>query len=297
MIEFRKISADERETVERYVSSSAERGCDYTFANLFSWGEHELAEENGMLFIRYLTGEQCYLFPIGDGDAALALKAIKKDAEDRGIPLVIKGATAEEAKLMGEVLGKSVETGFCRDCSDYIYPIEDIAGLKGKKYHGKRGHLAKFIKEHPAYKVSTISSHAIPAIKAFLDAWYASRSADEGSFDLERRAIMRMLENRSVLGAQALMISEGNEILAFTVGSKSRPDTFDVHFEKASWQFPAAYTAINVEFSRFILANYPEIVWLNREDDMGIEGLRRAKESWYPCRLIEKYTAKEASQR
>ena len=293
MIDFKAVSIKDKELLESFTFTSDERGCDYTFANLFSWGHHEYAISDGMLFIRYLSGEPCYLFPIGVGDAASALRKLAEDAESRGVDLVIKGADAEEAELMKRTLGKKVEVSVCRDCSDYVYCIEDISELKGKKYHGKRGHLGKFVKEFPAYKVSSISRHTVPLIEAFLNEWYASRD-EERSFDLEREAIMRLLTHKNELGAEALVITEGERVLAFTVGSRSRSDTFDVHFEKASPTAPTAYTAINVEFSRHIRAKYPEVVYLNREDDMGIEGLRRAKESWYPCRMIEKHTASEA---
>lgn len=292
MIDFKAISSEAKEIVESYTFASNERGCDYTFANLFAWGCHEYAVVDGMLVIRYLTGEPCYLFPVGDGDAEGVLLKIARDAKERGVRLVIKGADSTEAELIKRAFGDKVGVSVCRACSDYIYAIEDIASLKGKKYHGKRGHLAKFIKEFPSYKVSGISSYTIPLIRDFLDEWYASRE-EERSFELEREAIMRLITNKNELCAEGLVITEGERVLAFTVGSRSRWDTFDVHFEKASPTAPTAYTAINVEFSRHIRAKYPEVVYLNREDDMGIEGLRRAKESWYPCRMIEKHTASE----
>ena len=293
MIDFKTVGIEDKNIIESFTFGASEHGCDYTFANLFAWGHHEYAVLDGMLAVRYLTGEPCYLFPIGQGDAESVLAKIAYDAKERGIRLVVKGADPSEAQLINKTLGDSVEVSVCRDCSDYVYCIEDISELKGKKYHGKRGHLAKFVKEFPTYKVSNISGHTIPFLEAFLDEWYASRE-EEKSFDVEREAIMRLLTCKNELGAEGLVITEGERVLAFTLGSRSRYDTFDVHFEKASPGAPTAYTAINVEFSRHIRAKYPEVVYLNREDDMGIEGLRRAKESWYPCRMIEKYTASEA---
>ena len=87
-----------------------------------------------------------------------------------------------------------------------------------------------------------------------------------------------------------VLLNEG-EVLAFTLGSRLSNNTFDVHFEKARWDMDGAYTAINYEFARHIRGKYPDILYLNREDDMGIEGLRRAKESYHPHHMIEKYWA------
>jgi len=134
-----------------------------------------------------------------------------------------------------------------------------------------------------------LSKNSVKGIGEMLDIWYAERDRD--SFTLEREAIARLLDNMDSLGADGVCIKNGEEVIAFSLGSMSGADTFDVHFEKASSSVPTAYTAIAVELAKYVRANHPEAVYLNREDDMGIEGLRRAKESWYPHHMIEKYTA------
>ena len=289
MIDFKEVTAKERDILESYLSGRAPRGCDYSFTNLVSWGHHEYALIHGMLILRYLGGEGCYLFPVGDGDAACALSEILKDAGERGRKCIIKSMTAEEAKLTEKLFGTVFTVKADRDSFDYVYLTEALSELKGKHYHGKRGHYAKFFSEYPSCSVSRIPKHSVKGIGEMLDIWYAERDRD--SFTLEREAIARLLDNMDSLGADGVCIKNGEEVIAFSLGSMSGADTFDVHFEKASSSVPTAYTAIAVELAKYVRANHPEAVYLNREDDMGIEGLRRAKESWYPHHMIEKYTA------
>ena len=81
------------------------------------------------------------------------------------------------------------------------------------------------------------------------------------------------------------------EVVAFTMGDRLNSDTYDVHFEKAYGELQGAYAMINREFARWVRAKHPNVRYLNREDDMGVEGLRKAKESYYPDRMVEKYAA------
>ena len=124
--------------------------------------------------------------------------------------------------------------------------------------------------------------------------WYAHRHETDphGSYTLEQIALERALTDPEALGLEGLVLLEGDEILAFTMGSQMRTDTFDVHFEKAREDVDGAYPAINQQFAFHIREKHPQIRFLDREDDMGLEGLRKAKLSYNPDHLIEKYWAR-----
>ena len=109
---------------------------------------------------------------------------------------------------------------------------------------------------------------------------------------MEREAFERMSRYYSELGAEGMVLVKSGEIVAFTIATRFFDDTFDVHFEKALSEADGAYAIINSEFAKYIRAKYPEVKYLNREEDMGIEGLRRAKESYRPCKRVVKYRAK-----
>ena len=124
----------------------------------------------------------------------------------------------------------------------------------------------------------------------FVDDWYKKRSEEDPQSDflMEQAAISRALGYYNELELEGLMLFSHGEAVAMTLGSRMSQECFDVHFEKARADVDGAYTAINCEFAKYIRAKYPDVKFLNREEDMGIEGLRKAKESYYPHHMVEK---------
>ena len=177
-----------------------------------------------------------------------------------------------------------------RGSYDYVYGIEDLAELKGRKYQKKRNHVNKFRALHPQYRVEPLSAETLPAATAMVEDWYAGRiQADpEGDYLMEKMALQKALTHYDDLGMETLVLLENDRVLALTMASALSADTMDVHFEKAREDVDGAYPVINMEFARYLREKYPALLWLNREEDMGLEGLRKAKESYYPHHLQEK---------
>ena len=109
-------------------------------------------------------------------------------------------------------------------------------------------------------------------------------------------ALFKALRHREELDMEGLVLMDGDEILAMTLGSFLSSNTFDVHFEKAREEVDGAYTVVNQEFARYLRLKYPEIAYLDREDDMGLEGLRKAKLSYHPHHMIDKHRAYVAEE-
>ena len=105
---------------------------------------------------------------------------------------------------------------------------------------------------------------------------------------MERSALKKALDHYEELDMEGLLLLDGDTVLAFTMASFLSEDTVDVHFEKANTDAEGAYTAINCLFARYLRSKYPHIRFLNREDDMGLEGLRKAKLSYLPHHMVEK---------
>jgi hypothetical protein len=180
-----------------------------------------------------------------------------------------------------------------RDSYDYIYSVEDLAELRGRKLQRKRNHVNRFRLLHSGYTTTPITDENTPQVLQMLEDWYAQKLAADptASFYLEQAAIRRALQHRQELGLEGLVLIYKGQIIAMTMGSALSDNTFDIHFEKALEGFDGAYAAINREFARYLRAKYPHLLWLNREDDLGLEGLRKAKLSYCPDRLIEKWWA------
>ena len=185
-----------------------------------------------------------------------------------------------------------------RDGWDYLYDVDRLADLAGKKLHGKRNHIRRFEEEHPDWRAEEITVENLGECAAMDLEW--NRLYRTGNGDAEKEAQTRLDERHAMskafafyeqLGLAGLLIRCQGQVVAFTMGSLINPETVDVHFEKAYGEIQGAYPIINREFARWIRDHRPQVRWLNREDDMGLEGLRRSKNSYYPDRMVEKNLA------
>jgi hypothetical protein len=270
---------------------SGERGCEFSFANLSLWGRQRMAfvEGHAVLFSQF-DRKTVYPFPVGGGDKRPVIEAIMADSCERGISCRLTGLTQANIDLLQELYPDRFYYHCDRDSFDYVYEITDLAELKGRKYQKKRNFYNRFRNNFPYYTVQPITSELLSAVKAFVDKWYEDRQkADpEGDYLMESVALHKALDRYEQLGMETLVLLDGGEVLAFTMGSFLARDTVDVHFEKARDDVDGAYPVINCEFARYLSAKYPQLRFLNREEDMGLPGLRKAKESYYPHHMTEK---------
>lgn len=291
MIDFQRLKVSQKEQYEKILFSCAPRGCEYSFANLTLWGRQQAAFIHGCVaFFSHFYGRSVYPYPIGNGDRRAVIEEILRDAKDRGIPCRITGMTdADRAELEGW-FPDTFTFRTDRDGSDYVYAIDDLADLKGRKFQKKRNHLNRFRAAHPNYRVLPLTVCNLSLAQHMVNEWYRLRmKADpEGNYLLENIALARGFQNFFSLGMEGILLMDEGEVLAVTMGSRLSGDTFDIHFEKAREDVDGAYTAVNAEFARYLREKYPEVKYLDREDDMGLEGLRKAKLSYYPDHMIEK---------
>lgn len=293
MIEFRKITVSDKEKYEKAMNDAYTRGCEFSFANAFMWGEQRICEICGQTVMLATFGEKTiYPFPLGKGEKRPAIEAIISDSKERGIPCVISGIPADGKELFERDFSDVFEISTNEGSYDYVYAVSDLADLVGRKYASKRNHCKRIETEHPDAKAVVVTEELFDKIRSLCESWYAERSVGEDDFCLERLAIARALENYKALGLVGIAIMDKDELLAFTLGSRMNEDTFDVHFEKARSEVIGAYALVNREFARHVRENYPEIKYLDREEDMGLPGLRKAKESYYPHHRIVKYKAR-----
>ena len=176
---------------------------------------------------------------------------------------------------------------------DYVYSIDDLADLAGKKYHGKRNHIYRFEEAYPRCSVQKLCDDNAVLVREMLCEWYDQKMQENpnSDFHMERAALEKALRDYKALGMEGIVLINETRVLAFSLGNRLSEDTFDVNFEKARADASGAYPMINREFSRHIRNEYPEVKFLNREEDMGIDGLRKAKQSYHPHHLVKKYWA------
>lgn len=303
MIAFRDPEIGDRQWVEERFRASGNQGCEYSFSTLFLWSgayQQQVAPTDGFVLER-LRGKlgAGYLFPAGSGPLEPVLSALEKDAAERGEPCRFFCVTPEQAERLEQLRPGQYAFQSDRDGWDYLYALDRLAGLGGKKLHGKRNHIRRFEESHPDWQVEQITMDNLAECAEMDLEWNRRyRSLDAAGEEAEartrldeRHAMSRAFAQYEALGMDGLLLRTGGKVVAFTMGSPISADTFDVHFEKAYGEIQGAYPMINREFARWLQANRPGVRWLNREDDMGLEGLRKSKESYYPDRMVEKSAA------
>ncbi len=295
MLNFRPITPSDRPLYEGYLQKSERRGCEYSFLNVFLWGEQKFAETEGCLVLLSRFGDYvAYSYPLGNGDIKAALQKIIDDAAERGTPCRLNGIMPREKEFIEKEFPERFSFSTNRDTYDYIYDIEALSTLSGKKYHSKRNFINRFYENYPDAVTEILDSENILQALKMAEEWFSEKEAllGEDTFSLEKEAIRRLADSFAELSPEGLLLKNGDDILAFTVGTHFYNDTFDVHFEKALRDSDGAYPLINREFARHIKEKYPEVKFLDREEDMGLEGLRKAKESYRPLYNLEKWRAK-----
>lgn len=294
MIDFKTISITDKTFYNDFLLADSERGCEFSFTNLFMWGIQKFALLHDHIVLYSEFDSHCfYPFPIGNGDKKAVLEAIFEDAKKRGLCPCLTGLNESAKETLETLYPGQFYFHADRNSYDYVYNIHDLADLKGRKLHRKRNHLKHFKKNHPEYIVEPISNSNIEEVRVFISEWYQNKLENnpEGDYHNEQIALEKALAHFHELGMEGLVLKEHNEVLAFTMASQMSHNTYDVHYEKARGDIDGAYTTINSEFANYIRNKHPHIEYLDREEDMGIPGLRKAKQSYFPHHLVKKYRA------
>ena len=297
MLEWSIPEAEDEDWINSCIAVSGTMASDASFANIYLLRNKystKLSRYKDFIIRKYSgKGARCgYTFPLGKGDVAKVLAEIEKDAKECGERLQFAFITEEQK----EVLENAMPARFCYSSdagdSDYIYLRSELASLSGKAFHKKKNHFSKFVRTYPDYKYYEIGACNIYDAQKVADAWYYEHLQDEDASQLaEYKAIKEALENFEELGLIGGIIYVNDSPCAMTIASKINENTVDVHFEKAVGEYAlnGGYAAINKLFSEKL----DGVTWLNREEDIGIEGLRKAKLSYRPKIMLKKYSAVE----
>lgn len=297
MLSFKPITIEDKNIITSFTYNSHLRNCDYAFANICSWRflyESMYTVSDGFLFIRFHVEEKghrhlAYMFPVGNGDLKHAIKTLEADATEMGSPLSILGVTPESKNDLDTLYSGSFTYIKERDYFDYIYLREDLITLKGKKFQAKRNHINKF-KSRYEYTYLPITPDICCQCLEVERLWCKANLNENDKEDLshEYQSMTFALKHFEELGLIGGAIVVDGKIIAFTYGSPINQNTFGVHVEKADVNYEGIFSLINQEFSSRIPEQY---IYINREEDLGLEGLRKSKLSYNPTLLLEKNTA------
>jgi hypothetical protein len=291
ILEFKHIDISDKPIFDDYFNEEDYHAAECCFGTEFIWRgcfDTYWAICHGALIMKVtVNGNTFVLPPYGgkDEDMPLIVAALKEYFNGSFEFHGIYDSTIERFKKTMPDLTEYTED---RDNWDYVYERDKLATLSGRKYHAKKNHYNAFIKEHPDFVYEAINKDNKDECIAFGQKWCDHRALSDPSIKCELCAIEEGLNNMDFLKIRGGLIRLDGQVKAFSFGEKVSAHTAVIHVEKADPDVRGLYTAINKEF---VDRAWPDVMYINREEDMGKEGLRKAKESYNPCFMVKKYCA------
>lgn len=291
-LKYKRIEIADKAWMDELFAMGDRGSLEYNFTNSFVWRhvyKLRVLRMGDRLLMLSDPEKPTFLFPAGRGPLEPAMERMAKDARQAGVPLKFHTVLpSDKAWLEANYPGRFTFEEY-RDGADYVYETESLATLKGKKLSAKRNHINRFLESHPDWRYEPLTQANLE------EAWqmnliWCEEAARRQMSDLggEYCAVEQALTHFDALKLSGGLIRAAGKVVAFSIGDPQNDDTFLVHFEKAYADIQGAYPMIN---QQFVLNNCMDYTYVNREDDTGVEGLRKAKLSYGPHHLVEKYTA------
>lgn len=293
MLSFRRMRPEDRQAMEECLSKNNYRVLEAAYVTYFLWEEkfkYQICFKDGFLYIKYCRdGKPGFLCPFGEGDFTAAINALKEYCRARGEELKFGYLIEETVEKLRAAFPDEFAFTEDRDGAEYIYLAEKMITLAGKKLHSKRNFINRFNRDYDGrWTFDHITAENLPEIYEYENRWQRDNRTNEGDLDSEKVVIEKLLRNMDRLGSVGGILRLDGKMIGFSIGTQISEDTFDIQIEKADWDVTGAYQVLNNEFAKAFCA---DVTYINREDDMGLDGLRKAKLSYYPHEIIMKYNA------
>lgn len=293
-MDFAEININAKALFDRYLNIYNPQISELTFTNLFMWRKYyklRYTEVDGLLCIISVpdNGLPYALKPVGEvtgGNFEKAISGLKKYFLENGWRLVFKKVAEDELVYFKDFVSSDESIVFDRDNSDYVYLTEDLISLRGKKFHGKKNHINRFKRQYD-FEYVRLDTGLVDECSRIMEEWCKEKDCccQRGDY-CERYANMELLNNYTALGCKGALIKVDGSFEAFTAGEMLNGDTAVIHIEKANSRIDGLYALVNQQFCE---NEWRDTTYVNREQDLGIEGLRKAKLSYNPVKMINKY--------
>lgn len=295
MLSFKLIKLEDKQLLQPIISQIPYQLCNFTFANMIIWGvsySPAYCIIDGMLCIISQPDEEKYFnFPLGSGDEKQVIDKLMAYAQQQNIPFKMINITEEMKAKLEAFYPNKFKFSFSEDYSDYLYNTDDLLYLQGKRYQPKRNHINKFKRLHPDYTYNSMTVNDVEDCFEMHSRWakeHCKHDKENETLEYETCATRKALFLFEQLGLKGGVLRVKGKVVAFTLGQPINNHTFDICIEKALSEYEGAYPMINQLFLEDQVSNYN---FVNREEDLGEEGLRKAKLSYYPVKRIAKYGA------
>ncbi len=293
--EIKPVTLDDKEVFDRYFEQDDSINSEYTFTNMFMWQESyniRYAIIGGMLciFAKHGDSAETVNLPLGNGDLKAVTEALIEyfNALDQR-PLIRLYSQADIDRLNKVLPNKFIFTED-RASFDYVYKVSDLIELSGKDYHAKKNHINRFLAKYPDYEYIEISPENLTLCYDMFERWCESKAGLVPGIDEQNYAVKKLFDNYGKLSVKGGGIMADGRLVAFSVGEvlNSNQSIVVIHLEHADTGVQGSFPLIN---QQFLVHQWSDFEYVNREEDMGLPGLRRAKKSYRPCLMVKKYIA------
>lgn len=292
-MDWKAISIDDKELFDRYLAANQPEASDYTFTNLFIWHFSRaihFAVVDDFLCVRvtYPGKEPLAMMPVGAGDPAGVFDALVEDFRGRGLVFRMRGITRDMVERIERARPGRFAFAPEPDRFDYVYSVEELIRLEGNRFKSKRNHINIF-KQTYDYRYYPLLPDLLKDVAESEIEWCKKRDCESREdLENEKKGILEAVTHYDTLCFHGGVLKVDGRTVAFTFGEPLTKDTVVIHIEKADPDVRGAYQMIN---QQFLENEFPGMAYVNREEDLGIEGLRKAKQSYNPVKMVEKFTA------
>lgn len=292
-LHFKPVELEDRRILNPYFNEWQFENSELNFSNLFLWQHiwnirYSIVDECLYLALKR-NGMETMFAPIPSKKGAslkVPIQRAKEYFRSIGQPFNMCCVTHELMDYIDACCNEKLDAIPDRNNFDYVYLASDLGQLPGSKYHSKRNHIEQFVSNY-RYTYSALEDRHIPACLELCMEWIKSKNGTMPYLKDEYNAIKLALENKEILDISGCVIEIEGKVQAFSIGEQITNDMAVIHFEKANSEVKGLYASIN---KLFVQNRWSHLTYINREEDMGYEGLRKSKSSYHPARMLEKYT-------
>ncbi|NLU51355.1 MAG: DUF2156 domain-containing protein [Clostridiaceae bacterium] len=300
MVSFKPISLDDKDLFTDIFAKSKPKASEMSFAYLFMWEcEYNLlyaiVEDHLCMISRPRNFKPFAFCPIpvdgvrNDEKFKRALTVIEEYFKNNGMDLLFGRVEESRLEELKQVYGSRMEAEYLEDISDYVYETSNLINLPGKKLRKKKNHINQFMRLYGSYEYVPVDKSNVEECRRIFDEWCEKNHECKAKISCERAACNRLLDNWDVLPLKGALIKVNGKFEAFTIGELLNPDMAVIHIEKGNSDIHGVYPLINRDFC----ANeWSGVKYINREEDMGIEGIRKSKLSYNPDFMVKKFLVK-----
>ena len=287
---FKKTDINHIDLLKRYFTQQSWRTCDYSVGAVMMWRNHLdthhcVTDDCLVMCGNFADGTNYFAYPVGSNISG-ALDSIEAYAKENSIDFLLSDVPKSQLDFLKQKYGDRLSISTDRDYWDYLYEADKMRTFGGKKLSSKRNHVNRFKRSYPDCRFVEIDKDNIARAKDFCKMFVTELQGDANMSVQEGNASVEMFDYILELGGFGAFLELDGKIIAVSLG-EIVGDTMFVHVEKALHEYSGIYQALVLQFAeRFATEN---VLYINREEDDGVEGLRKSKLSYYPVALLEKY--------